>query len=200
MTTTNRGSGLPRSNKKRNWLILILAWIILHVVFVLLFVLLFLRVRTPKVRLGSVSVETINFNASSASPSFNLKLAAQVTIKNKNFGKFKFHNSTATVSYRGNEVGQAIIVKGNAKARSTKKINNVMVALNSNKASSNLSHLGSDLSSKNLTFTAYTKLEGKVHLFLIFKKKKSAQMNCTFIVNTATKGISDLSCKWNIFS
>ncbi|KAH7538119.1 late embryogenesis abundant protein At1g64065 [Ziziphus jujuba] len=195
MTTTNPGSARG-SNKKRNWIILILAWIILHVVFILLFVLLFLRVRSPKVRLGSVSVETINLNTSSAAPSFDLKLNAQVTIKNKNFGRFKFHNSTATISYRGTEVGQATIDKGKAKARSTKKINNVMVSVKSNKVSSNSAGLlRSDLSSKNLTFSAYTKLEGKVHLFLIFKKKKSAQMNCTFIVNTATKGISDLSCK-----
>lgn len=191
MTT---GDKLDGSKRKRNIWFCLIAGTIAHIIFILLFVLIFLRIRNPKVRLGSVSVETANLNSSSStSPSFNLKLVAQVTVKNNNFGQFKFHNSTATLSYRGTEVGEATIVKARAKARSTKKLN-VTVSVNSDKVSKN-SHLGSDINSKNLTFTAYAKLEGKVHLFLVYKKKiKSAQMNCTFIVNAATKGISDLSC------
>ncbi|KAF3432914.1 hypothetical protein FNV43_RR24016 [Rhamnella rubrinervis] len=191
MTT---GSKLDGSKRKRNICFCIIAGTIAHIIFILLFVLLILRIRNPKVRLASVSVETASLNSSSsASPSFNLKLVAQVTVKNNNFGQLRFHNSTATISYRGTEVGEATIVKARAKARSTKKLN-VTVLVNSDKVSKN-SHLGSDISSKNLTFTAYAKLEGKVHLFLIYKKKiKPAQMNCTFIINTATKGVSDLSC------
>ncbi|GMN44505.1 hypothetical protein TIFTF001_013701 [Ficus carica] len=149
--------------------------------------------RTPKVRLRSVSVENLNVISSSNSPSFSLKLNARLTVKNTNFGPYKFDNSKVIVSYRGTQVGEATIFKSRAKLQSTKKFN-VTVSLNSNEVSSN-SQLGSDVNSKNLTFNARAKLNGKVHVLGVFKKKNSAEMDCTFVVNTSTKVINDLSCK-----
>ncbi|PON96947.1 Late embryogenesis abundant protein [Trema orientale] len=179
--------------RRRKCLAYIVAGVILQTLIIVLFVVFVMRIRTPKVRLASVSVETLNLNSSSKSPSFNLKVNAQVAVKNTNFGHYKFENSTATISYRGTEVGKTTLVKARARARSTKKFN-VTVSFNSNKVSSN-PHLGSDISSKNLTFSASAKLEGKVHLFKVFKKKKSAKLDCTFVVNTSTKTVNDLSCK-----
>ena len=174
------------------WLCSIISALIFLILIVLV-VVFFIRIRTPKVRLASASLETLNVNPSSKSPSFSLKVNAEVKVKNTNFGYFKFENSTATFSYRGTEIGKTTLVKARAKALSTKKFN-VTVSFQSNKVSSN-SHLGSDISSKNLTFSAYAKLKGKVHLFKVFKKKKSATMNCTFVVNTSQKRVNDLSCK-----
>ena len=177
----------------RKCLAYIVAGVILQTLIIALFVVFVMRIRTPKVRLASVSVETLNVDTSSKSPSFSIKVNAEVKVKNTNFGHFKFQNSTATISYRGTEVGKTTIVKARARARSTKKFN-VTVSFNSNKVSSN-SHLGGDINSKNLSFSASAKLEGKVHLFKVFKKKKSATMDCTFVVNTSTKTVNDLSCK-----
>uniref|UniRef100_A0A5B6Z0A1 Late embryogenesis abundant protein LEA-2 subgroup domain-containing protein n=1 Tax=Davidia involucrata TaxID=16924 RepID=A0A5B6Z0A1_DAVIN len=119
---------------------------------------------------------------------------AQVTVKNTNFGHFKFDKSTATISYRGTHVGETVITKARARARSTKKLN-VTVNVNSDKVPSTDSRLGSDISSGKLTLTSHATLSGKIQLFKIIKKKKSAEMNCTMDVNTTTHKIENLMCK-----
>ncbi|XP_062074964.1 late embryogenesis abundant protein At1g64065-like [Humulus lupulus] len=179
--------------RKRKCLVCIAAGVIIQTLIIVLFVVLIMRIRTPKVRLSSVSVESININPSSKSASFRIKVNAEVKVRNTNFGHYKFENSTATILYRGAEVGKTSLVKTRVRARSTKRFN-VTMSFNSNKVSSD-SNLGSDISSKNLSFSAYAKLEGKVHLFKIFKKKRSATMNCTFVVNTSSKTVNDLLCK-----
>ncbi|GFY83306.1 hypothetical protein Acr_03g0000800 [Actinidia rufa] len=152
-----------------------------------------MRIRNPKVRFSSIAVENLQVNSSSSSPLFTMKLNARVTVKNTNFGHFKFGNSTATVSYKGSPVGVFVITKARAKARSTKKLD-VTMTLISNKVSTD-AHLGNDLKSEKLTLTSHATLKGKVHLFKVIKKKKSAQMNCTMDVDTKKQAIENVHCK-----
>lgn len=193
MTATG-GDQDARRKRNMRWLAYIVAFVIAHIVLILLFVLLVMRIRIPKVRLDSVTVETLNLNSSFSSPSFTMKLSAQVTVKNTNFGNFKFDNSTATISYMGTEIGDGAIGKVHVRFRSTKKLN-VTVTASSSKVSTN-SHLRGDIiDSGILQLSSHAKLSGKIHLFLIFKKKKSAEMNCTMELNTKTKAIQNLACK-----
>ncbi|PSS34286.1 Late embryogenesis abundant protein [Actinidia chinensis var. chinensis] len=180
---------------KRNTkcLLYIVLGVILQTAIIVFFVLTFMRIRNPKVRFSSVAVKNLNVNSSSSSPSFTMKLTAQVTVKNTNFGHFKFGNTTANVSYKGSPVGIFVIAKARARARSTKKLD-VTMTLTSNKVPSD-AHLGSDLKSGKLTLTSYATLKGKVHLFKVIKKKKSAQMNCTMDVDTKKQAIENLHCK-----
>ncbi|KAL6972016.1 hypothetical protein U1Q18_031699 [Sarracenia purpurea var. burkii] len=111
------------ANMKQNKsLLYILPAAILQTAIILIFVLTFMRVRNPKVRLSSVAVENLSVNSSASSPSFSMKLNAQVTVKNTNFGSFKFDAAAATIFYRDSIVGVAVIDKARAKARSTKKL------------------------------------------------------------------------------
>ncbi|KAB1204930.1 hypothetical protein CJ030_MR7G015236 [Morella rubra] len=190
MTTGNKDE---RRKRKMKCLAYIVAGVIAQTLIIVLFVLLVMRIRNPKVRLGSVTVEALSVNSSSSSPSFSMKLNAEVTVKNTNFGHFKFDSSTAKISYRGVDVGEGTIIKARAKARSTKKLN-VTVSVSSSKVSTK-SLLGSDIKSGVLQLNSHAKLSGKIHLFKIFKKKKSAEMNCTMEVNTTTKAIQNLTCK-----
>ncbi|XP_021293260.1 late embryogenesis abundant protein At1g64065-like [Herrania umbratica] len=181
------------SRRKRNikCLAYVVTGVIAQTIIILLFVMLVMRIRNPKVRLGGVTVE--NLNSSSSSPSFSMNLNAQVTVKNTNFGHFKFQNSALTISYKGTSVGEATIVKARARARSTKKLN-VTVSVSSNMMSRN-SALSSDNGSETINLSSHAKLDGKIHLFKVFKKKKSAEMNCTMEVNTSSKQIQNLMCK-----
>ncbi|XP_059629141.1 late embryogenesis abundant protein At1g64065-like [Cornus florida] len=193
----NRNKDSPASQRKKRstkkCLCYIVAGVILQTAIILLFVLTVMRIRNPKVRFGDITVETLSANSSSSSSSFSMKLHAQVTVKNTNFGHFKFQDSVATISYRGSPVGEVLIGNARAKARSTKKIN-VTMNLSSAKVSMK-SQLGSDMNSGKLTLTSQATLSGKIHLFKIIKKKKSARMNCTMDVNTKTKAIENLKCK-----
>jgi len=169
----------------------IVAGVILQTIVIVLFVSLVMRIRNPKVRLGGVTVE--NLKVSSSSPSFSMKLYALVTVKNTNFGHFKFENTTLTISYMGTPVGEATIVKARARARSTKKFN-VTISVGSNNEVSRNS-LSSAIDSGIISLSSHAKLEGKIHLFKVIKKKKSAEMNCTMDVNTSLKKIQKLKCK-----
>lgn len=189
MTKSEYGS--DRRKKSLKCLAYVAAFVVFQTGIILLFVMLVMKIRDPKVRIASVSVANHNISSSS----FNLDLMAKVTVKNTNFGHFKFENSTAIISYLGTPVGEATILKARARARSTKKFN-VTAAISSSKLTDN-TRLRSDLNSGVLKLTSTAKLSGKIHLFVIFKKKKSAEMNCTMDLNTKTNSIENLSCKWN---
>ncbi|GLT31253.1 hypothetical protein SLA2020_060010 [Shorea laevis] len=190
---TNNDQDAARRRRNFKCLAYVLAGVIAQTAIIVLFVMLVMRIRNPKVRLGAVIVESLGTNTSATSPSFTIKLNAQVTVKNTNFGHFKFQNTTATISYRGTLIGEATIVKARARARSTKKFNVTFVA-SSGKVSSN-SQLGDDIESGIIPLSSHARLDGKIILFKVFKKKKSAEMNCTVDVNTTTKEIQNLKCK-----
>ncbi|KAL2527364.1 Late [Abeliophyllum distichum] len=182
----------PAPANRRKCLPYIIAGIILQTLIILVFVLTFMRIRNPKVRLGAVTVKNINAN-SSGSPSFSMKLAAQVTIKNTNFGHYKFPDSPITIFYKGTLVGESDIPTSRAKAKSTKKIN-ITISVDSNKVSSS-SSLGTDINSGKITLSSQATLYGKIHLFKVFKKKKTAKMDCTMDVNIKESTIENLECK-----
>ncbi|KAG6649893.1 late embryogenesis abundant protein At1g64065-like [Carya illinoinensis] len=190
MPGDNKGAR-RKGNKK--CLACMVAGIIAQILIIVLFVLLVMRIRNLKVRLSSVAVENLGVNFSASSPSFRMNLTALVTVKNTNFGHFKFSNSTATFSYRGTKVGEGTILQARVRARSTKKLN-VTVSVDSKKVSRK-SLLHSDINSGVLKLSSYAKLSGKTHLFKAFKKKKYAEMKCTMELNTKTKAIQNLACK-----
>ncbi|KAL2540212.1 Late [Abeliophyllum distichum] len=126
-------------------------------------------------------------------PSFNIRMNAELGVKNTNFGHYKFRDSTIYFSYNDLIVGEAFVPKARAKARSTKKFNVIV-----NLSSSNLQNhpqLGNDLNSGVLTLTSKSKLDGKVELIKVLKKKKSTEMDCTLAINLKQKLIGDLNCK-----
>ncbi|XVF79358.1 hypothetical protein PTKIN_Ptkin14bG0215500 [Pterospermum kingtungense] len=190
-------SGDQASSKKINikCLAYIVVGVIAHAIIILLFQLLLLRIRNPKVRLGGVVVENLNANSSPSKPSFTMKLIAQVTVKNTNFGHFRFNSSTFMVSYKGYLVGEATIVKARVRARSTKKFNVTVSVRSNDNMSRNLQQLSSDIDSGIISLSSHVKLEGKIHLFKISKKKKSAELDCDMDVNTSLKQIQNLNCK-----
>ena len=181
-----------RKNKRMKCLGCVAVLAILLTAIILSFALTVMHVKNPKFRLSSIKVEDLSFSPSATSPSFNLKLDAELAIKNTNFGHYNYENSNITLAYRGTKVGEALISKGRANARSTKEIE-VTVDVNSSNVSSD-SNLVGDLDSGILSLTSYGDLSGKVHLLEVFKKKKSPQMNCTINIDLVNKEIQDWNC------
>ncbi|KAJ9128824.1 hypothetical protein P3X46_034439 [Hevea brasiliensis] len=159
---------------------------------ILLLALTVLKIRTPKLRLGTLTIESMQTETSGL-PSFNMRFNAQVKVKNTNFGHYKFDAGNVTFLYQGVTIGQAMVPKARAKARSTKKVD-VGVELNSASLPST-ENLGSELGSNVLTLNSQAKLSGEVELLKVIKKNKSAQMNCTITFNVSTKMLQNLSCK-----
>ncbi|KAF3968817.1 hypothetical protein ACB098_01G150300 [Castanea mollissima] len=172
--------------------IYIAAFAVFQTIVILVFALTVMRVKTPKVRLGT-DVTFQNFSTGTqASPFFDLSVTTQVRVKNTNFGPYKFDSTIATFMYQGVTVGQVLIPKGKAGLRSTKKVG-VTVNVNSN-ALPSTTNLGSELGAQVLTLNSHAKLSGKVELMFIMKKKKSAEMNCTMTIDLSTKAVQSMIC------
>ncbi|XP_057489708.1 late embryogenesis abundant protein At1g64065-like [Actinidia eriantha] len=182
-----------RRQKQKKWALYIIAFVIFQTGIIVLFTFTVMKFRTPKFRVRhSKSFDT--FDVQPATPSFNMRMNAQFGVKNTNFGPFKYGNTTITFYYKGTEVGSTIVRKSKANFRSTKKVNALVdLVMPTTLASS--TDLISDLNSGILPLTSQAKMNGKVEIMFIFKKKKTANMNCTMEVNISTKSLQNVKCK-----
>ncbi|KAF8028567.1 hypothetical protein BT93_E1255 [Corymbia citriodora subsp. variegata] len=181
-----------KRKKRMKWMIGIIAFVIFQVVQALFFVLVIMKFKSPKFRVGAVEIQTLDVGTQ-ASPSFNMGFIAPIRVKNTNWGPFKYDATTVDFTYGGVQVGQATIPKSKANFKSTKKIN-VNMTLSSN-ALPSTSNLGSELSSGIITLKSQGALKGKVTIMFMFKKTKISQMNCTMEIKVATKAVQSLLCK-----
>ncbi|XP_075634808.1 late embryogenesis abundant protein At1g64065-like [Castanea sativa] len=201
-------NGNPRSDEESNTLqskelkrkkrvklaIYIAAFAVFQTIVILVFALTVMRVRTPKVRLGTdVTFSKLNTTGNDTSPSINITFIAQVRVKNTNFGPYKYDDTTAIFTYQNVKVGEVTIPKGKAGLRSTKKVS-VTVDLNSDALQTTPS-LGNDLKNGVLTLNGRAKFTGKVELMFVMKKKKATEMNCKMIIDSTSKTLKELICE-----
>ncbi|XP_048131634.1 late embryogenesis abundant protein At1g64065-like [Rhodamnia argentea] len=183
-----------KRKKKMKWTIGIIAFVIFQVVQALFFVLVIMKFKSPKFRVGDFAVQTLTVGTQ-ASPSFDMSFIAPIRVKNTNWGPFKYDASTVDFTYGGVLVGQVIIPKSKANFKSTKKIN-ANVTLSSATLPSDInSNLGNDLSSGVINLSIQGELKGKITVMFMFKKKKTSLMNCTMVINTSTKAVQSMLCK-----
>ncbi|MGI4370225.1 LEA type 2 family protein, partial [Klebsiella pneumoniae] len=182
-----------RRQKQKKWALYIIAFVIFQTGIIVLFTFTVMKFRTPKFRMRPVSSFDA-FDVQTTTPSFNLRMNAQFGIKNTNFGPFKYSNTSIHFYYKGTEVGSATIRKSKANFRSTKKVN-VPVDLVMPTTLASSADLISDLSSGILPLTSQSKLNGKVEIMFIFKKKRTANMNCTMDLHIASKQLQNINCK-----
>ncbi|PKI50910.1 hypothetical protein CRG98_028640 [Punica granatum] len=157
------------------------AFAVFQVIVILVFALVVMKVKTPKFRIGNgIEIQSLTAGTQS-SPSFDMSFIAPIRIKNTNFGPYKYDATTVAIP------------KSKANFKSTKKVD-VIVSVNSD-ALTSTSGLGSELNSGLLTLNSQGRMNGKVELMLIFKKKKSTNMNCTMAINVSTKAVQSVSCE-----
>ena len=168
--SSSKTSAEELKRKKRIKLaIYIAAFTVFQTIVILVFALIVMRVKTPEVRLGN-NVKFHNVTTgNSISPSFDINFTAQLRVKNTNFGPYKYDNTIATFMHKGVSVGQVTIPKGKAGLRSTKKVG-VTVNVNSKDLPTS-ANLAGDLDSGLLMLNSHAKLNGKVELMFIMKKK-----------------------------
>ena len=138
-----------RRKKRIKLAMYIAAFVVFQTIVITVFALTVMRVKTPKVRLSTITVYNLNTVTQASSPSFDITFTTQVGVKNTNFGPYKYDSTNATFMYQGVTLGQVTIPNGKAGLRSTKKVT-VNVYLNSNDLPSTTS-LGSELGSGVLT-------------------------------------------------
>ncbi|GLT69289.1 hypothetical protein SLA2020_414490 [Shorea laevis] len=85
-----------KRKKRIKWAVYIAAFAVFQTIIILVFALTFMRIRNPKVRFGTIDIQSFETTAptEASSASFDMRFIARVTVKNTNFGHYKFDNST----------------------------------------------------------------------------------------------------------
>lgn len=178
-----------RKKKRMKCLAYVAAFAVFQTAIILIFVLTIMKLRTPKFRVLSVDLNGPFPGGSPANAPFNFTMDAQLGVKNANFGNYKFQNSSIVFLYGDTPVGKAVVPKTKAGWRSTKKFH-VSADL-----SLNGPQLGNDLRAGVLNLRSQSRLDGKVELLFIFKKKKSINMDCALTIGVKEKAVQQISCK-----
>ncbi|ONI07238.1 hypothetical protein PRUPE_5G108300 [Prunus persica] len=180
-----------KRQKKIKLAIYITIFVVFQIIVITTMSLTVMKVKTPRFRLGNINVES--FVSDSAAPSFDTKFTTQIKIKNSaNWGSYKFNAANITFLHQGATLAVIDIAKGKAGWLSTIK-RNAEVSLNSSGITG--SNFGTELSSGVLTLNSVGRLNGKVAIMFIMKKKKAANMNCTIAFDVAAKTLKSLECK-----
>ncbi|KAH6770913.1 hypothetical protein C2S52_015716 [Perilla frutescens var. hirtella] len=184
-----------RRRKRLKCFAYLAAFIVFQTAVFLIFGLTIMKFRTPKFRVRSAAFAD-NFDVvTTTSPSFNIRMVAELGLKNANFGRYKYQNGTVEFYYRATKVGEASVPSGRAKARSTKKFN-VTVDLSSDSIpAGELTALFGSGGPAVIPLTSRSAVRGKVEIMKIMKKNKSSNMNCTMQINVPSKQLQNLSCR-----
>lgn len=175
-TTTNYQSQVIEMKKKKRMrcLAYTVLFAILQTAVILAFILVFVRIRTPRVRLSNVQVTN--------SVSGNIGLTAHVLIRNRNFGRYKYDSSIVTILSGTRVVGGFMIPDGRVRSRSTRRID-VLV-----------SNLDTGNSTGTLALTVIAQLGGEIEFVRVIQRRRNAQLSCN--MNLSNNFVHGLRCFW----
>lgn len=143
------------------------------------------NVKQPEVRMNSVTLLNGSIPTNGTSSSGNITLLADVSVKNPNAFTFRFGSTTTNVFYDGIGIGQGTTPPGKAKARRTLRYNVTMHVM-ANKMMEDPT-LRRDMSEDQaLNISSYTRIDGKVKVLNLFKRKVVVELNCTIEYNVTT--------------
>ncbi|KAE9457789.1 hypothetical protein C3L33_10298, partial [Rhododendron williamsianum] len=131
--------------------------------------------KQPQVTAHPVSLENIEVRIFPAF-SLNVTIGLVVTINNRNYGSFKYQNSTSYVDYHGTNIAEVPIEGETVPAR--RKLN---LSTYANVAADKLitnSHFLSDLIAGSFNLTSTATLHGKATALKIFKHKAKILNTC----------------------
>lgn len=165
-------------------------FITILVVLVVLF-LTVLKLKEPEIVARPVNLEGFDVVVFPAIR-VNVSVGVLITVKNRNYGSFKYDNSTAHISYRGNVIAEAAFENGMIPAR---KKHNISASLDILAEKLILdSHFLKDLLDVGvLNFTSHTIVHGKGSMLKIFKKKALSYTDCNISIVLGSQRV-DSTC------
>ncbi|TYJ22721.1 hypothetical protein E1A91_A08G144100v1 [Gossypium mustelinum] len=167
--------------------------IILAVVIIILIFTVF-RVKDPIINMNGVAVTSLELiNGTIPKPGSNISVTADVSVKNPNVASFNYRNTTTTLYYYGNVVGDARGPPGRAKAHRIVRMNiTIDIIVDRILASPNLVM---DVRSGMLTMVSYSRVGGRINILNIIKRHVTVKMNCSMTVNIFSQAIQQQKCK-----
>ncbi|KAL1552806.1 hypothetical protein AAHA92_13562 [Salvia divinorum] len=186
-----RAAEQRRTNKRRKRLLYAFLFAALQTGIILLFTFTVMRIRTPKFRVLSAALESDSVAGLPLPTNGSLRVAvrAELGVKNSNFGRFKFGRTAVYFFYNDAQVGEAAVGAGRANWRSTERLR-VKVDVNVGGSA----QLERDLSAGVVALTGRAGMRGDVRVAMVFKKKRSAEMNCSMEIVTGIQQLRNIVC------
>ncbi|KAK9151873.1 hypothetical protein Syun_010182 [Stephania yunnanensis] len=156
--------------------------------FVILFFTVF-KPRDPQVFLHDITVKNINFSFFPAL-SLNATATLVVTIRNQNYGSFRYNTSTAYIYYHGDLVADAPVKPDEVPARKYHNVSTT-VTIDGAKVIANPDFL-IEYKNGTLTLTSSMALEGKVRVFKVFKHHAVVHSTCEIFVFVKTQTVGSV--------
>lgn len=151
-----------------------------------------LKIRRPSYRLSRVDIADLVANNSTNSTSFAIDFDAQITFRNRNLGPYESQSGHLTFSYRGSDVGEAVVERSSVKMYSSKSVN--VKVKTSSRSVGERSNLQRDIAGGRMMLKVESELRGQVGLLKVLKKDRSVKLSCSFAVDLAHKLVQDLNC------
>ncbi|KAJ4730015.1 Late embryogenesis abundant protein [Melia azedarach] len=150
--------------------------------------------KQPQITAHPIGLGNISFGGF-PNVTMNVTVRMFVTIDNRNYGSFKYRNTTAYVNYRGETIGEVAIEQDLVPARG--KVNITTSAdLQADKLIWNPNFL-SDVEAGSLNLTSTANLHGKVTVLRIFNLHARALSTCYISVWINPQKV-DTKCKSKI--
>ncbi|KAG8381221.1 hypothetical protein BUALT_Bualt06G0099700 [Buddleja alternifolia] len=185
-------AGERRKNNRTKCLLYIVLFVIFHTGIILLFALTILRVRPPRFRVRAAAFQ--NFAVGTPSnPSFNFTMNAELAVRNANFGRYRYRDTTVEFFYRRIKVGEAFVGNSRVNWRSTSRFDVAAELSLVNAPPSVNAQLGGDLRSGVMAISSEGRMRGRVEVLFVMKRNRSTAMNCSMEIVTATQQLRNIT-------
>ncbi|XP_062004755.1 uncharacterized protein LOC133721989 [Rosa rugosa] len=173
------GSEPPRSRKCRNICLAVTAGTVVIVLILVVLCLTVFKAKDPEITVNSVVLRNLqaDFNVNKFSVDVNITLDVHLTLKNPNKVGVKYTNSTASLNYRGELVGEVPIGAGKISADQTKPLD-ITLTVMGDRFLGKTQELLPDVVAGTIPLDTVAKISGKVSILGIFKVHVVSTTSC----------------------
>lgn len=175
-----------RRNKRYKCFLYAFLFALLQTGIILLFTFTIMKIRTPKFRVLSATLDGSGTAAPPTNASLSLTMRAVLGVKNPNFGRFKFERTPVYFYHDGDQVAVAAAPEGKANWRSTEEFE---VAVDVKVA-----RVEGELSGGVVRLTSRAEMRGDVRVARMAKKRRSSIMNCTMEIVVGASQLRNITC------
>ncbi|KAL3834303.1 hypothetical protein ACJIZ3_009039 [Penstemon smallii] len=183
-----------RKKKRTKWLLYIVLFAIFHAAVIAVLAVTVLKVRTPRFRIRSATLHNFNLDTT-INPSLSARMNAEFSIRNANFGRYRYQNGVVRFLYHGTPVGEVIIRNARVHWRSSRRFNVALDLDFANAARVNNSQFARDMGSGVVPIRSESRLRGRVDLLFFMRRNRASNMNCSMEIITATQQLRNIVCK-----
>ncbi|KAK1426735.1 hypothetical protein QVD17_15414 [Tagetes erecta] len=153
------------------------------------------KAKKPVITVNSVALQDLDFsiNPLLLRVSLNLSLALGVTVKNPNKVSISYQNSSATLRYRGKDIGDVPIPAGKIGSDGTERLN-LTVTIFADRLVTDTEIYG-DILGGNLPISTYTRIKARVRV-VVFRVHVTSTSSCDVNIDIRNRSVANQTCSY----